>query len=91
MKKTLKSIDIYYKVTPKYNTWIKITNPRFQRYKKELYGTTAVIPLENLPVNKYPKIWLSNGTKQKLPESKPINDTDGNHVPQKYPSYYVLK
>ena len=22
-EKTLKSIDIYYKVTPKYNTWIK--------------------------------------------------------------------
>ena len=27
---------------------------------------------------------------QKLPESKPINDTDGNHILQKYPSYYIL-
>ena len=36
------------------------------------------------------KIWLSNGTIQKLPESKPIDDTDGNHIPQKYPNYFVL-
>ena len=95
MKKTLKSIDIYYEVTPKYNIWIKITDPRFQRYKKELYGTAAtIIPQENPPVNKYPKIWLSTETApellQILPESKPINDSGGNHIPYKYPSYYVL-
>ena len=92
-EKTMKSIDIYCKVTPKYNTWIKIIDPRFQSYKKELHGTTnslGVIPLENLSENKYPKIWLSNRTIQKLPESKPIDDTDGNHIPRKYPSCYVL-
>ena len=66
-EKTLKSIDIYYKVTPKYNTWIKIINPRFQIYKKELYGTTtAVIPLENLPVNKYPNILIIKWNKTKV-------------------------
>ena len=59
--------------------WIKITDPRFQIYKKELHGTSttvssAVIPQENLPVNKYLKIWLSAPLQQKLPESKPIDD-----------------
>ena len=40
----LKSINIYYKVTPKYSDWILITDPRFKNYsgyKEDLYGSKS--------------------------------------------------
>ena len=38
---SLKSTDIYYKVTPKYSDWIPITGNKFKNnpdYQKDLYG-----------------------------------------------------
>lgn len=55
----LKTIDIYYKVTPKYSDWIPITDSRFQKYKKDLYGISL----------NYPVLWLSNGTIQPIPKT----------------------
>ena len=73
----LKSINIYYKVTPKYSDWILITDSRFKNnsgFKEDLYGR-KVQQIEKKPImnnissQRFPKIWLSNGTIQKIPES----------------------
>ena len=88
----LKSIDICYKVTPKYSDWVSIKDPRFKN-KENLYGPTAklpVVPIEsNLNAKYFPKMWLSSGTIQKIPEQKPVNDV-GTMIPTKFPNHYIL-
>ena len=91
----LKSIDIYYKITPNYSDWVLITDPRFKnnsRYKEDLYGPTSQITVDesNIHAPKFPALWLSNGTIQKIPESKPYTDVDDNLIPQKFPDRYIL-
>ena len=35
-------------------------------------------------------MWLSNGTIQKIPSSKPFTDSDGNYFPNIFPDYHVF-
>ena len=100
----LKSIDIYYKITPNYSDWVLIADPRFKnnsKYKEDLYGLSnvqinstadskAVVHESNVHTPGFPALRLSNGTIQKVPESKPYTDVDDNLIPQKFPDRYIL-
>ena len=71
---------MYYKITPNYKDCVLITDSRFlknTRYKGDLYGDTNVKqPIITNPnkesANRFPKIWTSNGSIQKIPKSNPL-------------------
>ena len=92
----LKTIDIYYKITPNYKDLVLITDNRFlnnEKYKQVLFCSN--IKQEVLSnINKesgdcFPKIWTSNETVQRIPESNPIIE-EGYRLTDKYPDHNIL-